>query len=107
MSQLLASGGQSIGASVSASVLPMNMVKINSEGQSRSIVADETGLMGSQMDKPLIGSEARSPSNQAQRVLHAWRPELTAEASQSFAGWGINETGLSMRGNSVIQLKAS
>ena len=61
MSQLFASGGQSIGASVSASVLPMNMVKISSEGQ--SAVADEAGPMGSQVDEPLIGSEARSPSN--------------------------------------------
>ena len=61
MSQLFASGGQSIGASVSASVLPMNMVKINSEGQ--FAVADEAGPMGSQVDEPLIGSEARSPSN--------------------------------------------
>ena len=84
MSHLFASGGQGIGASVSASVLPINMVKISSEGQ--STVANKAGPMGSQVDEPLIGSEARSPSNQAQRMLHAWRQELTAEASQSFAG---------------------
>ena len=59
MSRLFTSGGQSIEASVSASVLPMNMVKIKSDGQSP--VADEAGPMGSQVDEPLIGSETRSP----------------------------------------------
>ena len=39
----------------------MNMVKINSEGQ--FAVADEAGPMGSQVDEPLIGSEAGSSSN--------------------------------------------
>ena len=97
MSQLFASGGQITGASASASVLPMNMVNIDSEGQ--STVADDAGPMGAQVDEPLIGK--------VQRVLHAWRPELTAEASQSFAGWGISETGTSISGNNEMQLKAS
>ena len=61
MNRFFALGGQSIGASVSASVLPMNMVNINSEGQ--FAVADEAGPMGSQVDEPLIGSEAGSSSN--------------------------------------------
>ena len=61
MSQLFASGGQITGASASASVLPTNTVKIDSEGQ--STVADEAGPMGAQLDQPLIGSEAGRPSN--------------------------------------------
>ena len=61
MSQLFASVGQITGASASTSVLPTNTVKIDSEGQ--SAVADETGPMGAQLDQPLIGSEAGSPSN--------------------------------------------
>jgi hypothetical protein len=76
------------------------MVKINSEGQ--SAVADEAGPMGSQVDEPLIGSEARSPIQYKARVLHAWRPELTAEASQTFAGLEINETGIFISGKCDI-----
>ena len=41
----------------------MNMVKINYDGQ--STVADEAGPMGSQVDEPLLGSEARAPPIQS------------------------------------------
>ena len=106
MSQLFASGGRSIGASVSASVLPMNMMRMNSEGQ--STVADEQDLWAHRIygraPNRLRGQE---PLQYKAHVLHAWRPELTAEVNQSFAGWGINETGIFIRGNSMIQLKTS
>ena len=62
------------------------------------------GLTGGRAPNRLKGQE---PLQYKARVLHAWRPELTAEASQSFASWEINETGIFIRGNSVIQLKAS
>ena len=53
------------------------------------------GLTGGRAPNRLRGRELLQYKA---HMLHAWRPELSAEASQTFAGWGINETGISISG---------